>query len=51
MRVGDPMADDVQMGALISEPHLNKVLDYVAVGTAEGATLATGGKRIHPQGL
>ncbi len=51
MRVGDPMADDVQMGALISEPHLNKVLDYVAVGTAEGATLATGGKRIHPQGF
>ena len=51
MRVGDPMADDVQMGALISEPHLNKVLDYVAVGTAEGATLATGGKRVHPQGF
>ena len=32
LRVGDPMADDVQMGALISEPHLNKVLDYIAIG-------------------
>ena len=51
LRVGDPMADDVQMGALISEPHLNKVLDYVAIGTAEGAKVATGGKRLHPQGF
>ena len=51
MTVGDPMADDVQMGALISEPHLQKVLDYVASGTAEGATLAVGGSRLHPQGF
>lgn len=51
LRVGDPMADDVQMGALISEPHLNKVLDYIAIGTAEGAKVATGGKRMHPQGF
>ena len=51
MRVGDPMADDVQMGALISEPHLMKVLDYVSSATAEGATLATGGNRIYPQGF
>lgn len=51
LRVGDPMADDVQMGALISELHLNKVLDYIAIGTAEGAKVATGGKRLHPQGF
>ena len=51
LRVGDPMADDVQMGALISEPHLNKVLDYIAIGAAEGAKVATGGKRLHPQGF
>ena len=51
LRVGDPMADDVQMGALISEPHLKKVLDYIAIGTAEGAKVATGGKRLHPQGF
>jgi betaine-aldehyde dehydrogenase len=51
MRVGDPMAEDVQMGALISEPHLLKVLDYVSGGVAEGATLAAGGQRAHPQGF
>jgi betaine-aldehyde dehydrogenase len=51
MSVGDPMAPDVDMGALISAPHLEKVLDYVQIGIAEGAELATGGHRVHPQGF
>lgn len=51
MTVGDPMAPDVDMGALISAPHLEKVLDYVRIGVDEGATLATGGNRVHPQGF
>lgn len=51
MTVGDPMAEDVSMGALISEAHLKKVLDYVQIGVGEGATLATGGNRVHPQGF
>ena len=51
MTVGDPMADDVQMGALISEQHLNKVLSYVQKGVDEGAELVTGGQRVHPQGF
>ena len=51
MSVGDPMARDVDMGALISAPHLEKVLDYVQIGIAEGAKLATGGHRVHPQGF
>ena len=51
MTVGDPMADDVQMGALISEQHLQKVLNYVDQGVAEGAELVTGGERVHPQGF
>ena len=51
MRVGDPMAADVQMGALISEKHLNRVLDYVEIGRNEGASVATGGNRVRPQGF
>lgn len=51
MTVGDPMSDDVQMGALISEPHLTKVLGYVEKGVEEGAELITGGNRVHPQGF
>jgi betaine-aldehyde dehydrogenase len=51
MTVGDPMSADVQMGALISEAHLNKVLNHVKNGVAEGADLITGGNRVHPQGF
>ena len=49
--VGDPMSDDVQMGALISEVHLEKVLGYVQKGVDEGASLISGGVRVHPQGF
>jgi betaine-aldehyde dehydrogenase len=51
MVVDDPMAADVNMGALISASHLGKVHDYVNIGRAEGAQIATGGKQIHPQGF
>ena len=51
MSVGDPMEKNVDMGALISAPHLEKVLEYVQIGIAEGAKLATGGHRLHPKGL
>src|SRR5271157_434521 len=43
MKVGDPMDPSTQIGALISEDHLNKVLRYINIGKAEGATLRTGG--------
>jgi aldehyde dehydrogenase (NAD+) len=43
MKVGDPMDPSTQIGALISEDHLNKVLRYIDIGKAEGAKLRTGG--------
>jgi betaine-aldehyde dehydrogenase len=46
MKIGDPMHPDTQVGALISEQHMHKVLSYVARGRAEGAQLLTGGKRV-----
>jgi betaine-aldehyde dehydrogenase len=46
MRIGDPMHPDTQVGALISEQHLHKVLGYIARGRAEGARVLTGGTRV-----
>jgi betaine-aldehyde dehydrogenase len=46
LRVGDPMDPDTQVGALISEEHMNKVLGYIARGRAEGARLLVGGQRV-----
>jgi gamma-glutamyl-gamma-aminobutyraldehyde dehydrogenase len=44
--VGDPLDPATRIGALISKPHLDRVLDYVDVGRSEGARLVTGGERI-----
>mgnify|MGYP000910520611 FL=1 len=46
MIVGDPLDPASQMGALISEAHLEKVLGYIQLGQQQGATLLTGGKRL-----
>jgi betaine-aldehyde dehydrogenase len=46
MRIGDPMNPETQVGALISEQHMHKVLSYIARGRAEGARLLTGGARV-----
>ena len=39
MVVGDPMATDVHMGALISAAHLSKVLDYVQLALPKARKL------------
>jgi betaine-aldehyde dehydrogenase len=46
MRIGDPMNPETQVGALISEAHMLKVLSYIARGRAEGARTLTGGMRV-----
>ena len=51
LRVGDPMDPQTQVGALISEAHMNKVLGYIARGRAEGARLILGGQRATGNGL
>ena len=48
-RVGDPFDASTQMGPLVAERQVDRVLGYIDQGKAEGATLATGGGR--PQDL
>ncbi|KAF0960880.1 aldehyde dehydrogenase [Rhodococcus sp. T7] len=48
IRLGDPQDPASEMGPLVSEAQLEKVLALVASGVAEGATLVTGGKRAAP---
>jgi betaine-aldehyde dehydrogenase len=45
MRIGDPLDPKTQVGSLISQAHMEKVLGYIARGRAEGARLLTGGTR------
>lgn len=46
LKVGNPLDQETDMGALVSKGHLETVDEYVQIGIAEGAKLATGGKRI-----
>lgn len=46
IKVGDPMDPSTQMGALISDHHLEKVLEFVEVGRKEGAKVLCGGERL-----
>jgi len=44
MKVGDP-STDVNLGAVVSKPHMEKVLSYVELAKEEGGTVLCGGKR------
>jgi aminomuconate-semialdehyde/2-hydroxymuconate-6-semialdehyde dehydrogenase len=50
LRVGDPQSEQSQIGAVVSEAHMNKILEYVEIAKGEGGKILCGGERIHPQG-
>ncbi|MBI2374666.1 MAG: aldehyde dehydrogenase family protein [Deltaproteobacteria bacterium] len=43
--VGDPLDDHTEMGPIISEAQMNRVLGYAELGRQEGARLVAGGGR------
>jgi betaine-aldehyde dehydrogenase len=46
IKLGDPLAAETNFGPLVSTPHLEKVLGYIAQGQAQGARLLIGGERV-----
>jgi aldehyde dehydrogenase (NAD+) len=50
IRVGDPGAAGTTMGPVISAGQMKTVLDYIAIGRAEGASTVTGGARLGDRG-
>ncbi|HEY6456914.1 MAG TPA: aldehyde dehydrogenase family protein, partial [Steroidobacteraceae bacterium] len=50
VKIGPGTAPGTQMGPIISEKQLDRVLGYIAAGTSDGAQLVTGGKRIARDG-
>ena len=45
---GDPMHPATNFGALISKPHLDRVMSYIEIGKQEGAELLAGGHTLSP---
>ena len=50
MNVGDPMDEQTQTGAVVSEAHMNKVLGYIELARQEGGRVLCGGKRVVIEG-
>jgi len=45
LKIGDPLAQETQHGAMVSEAHMNKVLSYIELAKEEGGTVLCGGNR------
>ncbi len=50
LKVGPGLAPDTQMGPLVSQVQLDRVLGYIESGAGEGATVGVGGGRIDGAG-
>ncbi|HET7419426.1 MAG TPA: gamma-aminobutyraldehyde dehydrogenase [Candidatus Dormibacteraeota bacterium] len=50
LKVGDPLADDTEMGPLVSEEQLTRVSGFVDRAKKEGAEVLAGGHRIKKPG-
>ncbi|GGD46278.1 phenylacetaldehyde dehydrogenase [Microbacterium faecale] len=51
MRVGDPNVSGNQLGPVISQRQLDRVLGYIHAGKEEGARLVAGGSRVGSKGF
>jgi aminomuconate-semialdehyde/2-hydroxymuconate-6-semialdehyde dehydrogenase len=49
-KVGHPSAPDTKIGALVSKPHLDKVLSYVKIAEDEGGKVIYGGQQLTIEG-
>ena len=50
MVVGDPDDPATQIGAVVSEPHMQKILSYIELAKQEGGRILTGGERVSAGG-
>lgn len=50
MKVGDPADESSSLGAVVSQPHMEKVLSYISIAQEEGGTVLAGGNRVHLDG-
>lgn len=51
LKTGDPLSEENRMGAIVSKPHMDKILHYIELAKREGGRIVTGGERVYPGGL
>jgi len=50
LKVGHPSEADTKVGALVSKPHLEKVLSYIDIAKKEGGIVLAGGNKVNVKG-
>lgn len=50
LKVGDPQTEDTNLGAVVSQSHMEKILSYMELAQKEGGTILCGGKRVNLNG-
>lgn len=50
LKVGDPEDEQTDLGAMVSEAHMKKVLGYIALAQEEGGKIVIGGKQVLVKG-
>jgi len=50
MKVGNPADSDSKLGAVVSKPHMEKVLSYIELAKQEGGTILCGGHQVKLDG-
>lgn len=51
IKIGNPLNPETQIGSLVSETQLNRVMGYIKLAKEEGGTILTGGYRVTTEGL
>jgi aminomuconate-semialdehyde/2-hydroxymuconate-6-semialdehyde dehydrogenase len=50
LKVGDPEVEGTRIGAIVSKPHFDKIMSYIALARQEGGTLLCGGQSLTLEG-
>jgi aminomuconate-semialdehyde/2-hydroxymuconate-6-semialdehyde dehydrogenase len=50
LKIGDPLQNDTDQGAIVSMEHMQKVLSYIQLAKDEGGTVLCGGNQFTPEG-
>jgi aminomuconate-semialdehyde/2-hydroxymuconate-6-semialdehyde dehydrogenase len=50
LKVGDPLEDETDVGAVVSQPHMEKILSYIDLAREEGGNVLHGGRQLKIDG-
>lgn len=50
LAVGAPLEEKTRVGAVVSKPHMEKILSYIELAQKEGGKILCGGKQVNPGG-